>query len=344
MYEAREQDEILKELQTNTGGDVSKFEGTFEYDVLASNSIEFSKQEIEREQMYKAAFARTSWGKYLDYRAEEHGIFRRIAVRALSTVTVTGTGVINQGSLFGTVSGILFHALKTTVVNGSASVDVEAEVAGAAGNVAAGTITSIPMSIPGISGVTNPAAAYDGFDEEDDASLYNRLIFKVRQPATSGNVNHYMEWCLGISGVGKVVVKPLWAGNGTVKVIIIDSNGDPASDHLLQQVRDYLAIQTPIGATVTVVAPTILVLTIALTPTKGKGDIEGIKSVLTAYFTSSEYDGTKISYAKIGEVILKNQDVTKVNDYDDLTINGQNDNIPVTDEQIPQVTEVVLHG
>ena len=51
MYEAREQPEILKELQDNSATDASKFEGTFEYDMFASNSIEFAKQEVEREQI-----------------------------------------------------------------------------------------------------------------------------------------------------------------------------------------------------------------------------------------------------------------------------------------------------
>ena len=83
MYEAREQPDILKELQDNSTTDASKFEGTFEYDMFASNSIEFAKQEVEREQMYKAAFAETSWGEYLTLRAAEHGISRREATKAI---------------------------------------------------------------------------------------------------------------------------------------------------------------------------------------------------------------------------------------------------------------------
>lgn len=71
MYEARTQEEILKSLQSASSTDMSKIEGTFENDVLASNSIEFAKQEVEREQMYKAGFAQTSWGEYLDLRAGE---------------------------------------------------------------------------------------------------------------------------------------------------------------------------------------------------------------------------------------------------------------------------------
>lgn len=343
MYEAREQDEILTELQQNVGNDASSYEGTFTYDVLASNSIEFAKQEVEREQAYRAMFARTSWGEYLEMRAEEHGIFRRQAVKAKGTVTVSGNGTVPQGSVFQTATGIAFYTTKAATITQAGNIPIECSTAGTMGNVKAGTITVIPMSIPGISSVTNADATYDGFDEEDDATLYNRLIFKVRQPATSGNVNDYIEWATSIAGVGHVTVVPLWNGNGTVKVIITDSSGNPASSNLLTQVSTTIGTKHPIGATVSVVAPAILELHIALTPTKGKGDADAIKTLLNNYFTSKNFSGEKVSYAVIGKMII-DDDSTNVTDYDSLTINGDTKNISLTDEQMPKVTEVVLNG
>lgn len=343
MYEAREQDEILTELQQNVGNDVSSYEGTFTYDVLAANSIEFAKQEVEREQAYKAMFARTSWGEYLEMRAEEHGIFRRQAVKAKGTVTVSGNGTVPQGSVFQTFTGIAFYTTKAASITQSGDIPVECSTAGTIGNVKAGTITVIPMSIPGISSVMNADATYDGFDEEDDATLYNRLIFKVRQPATSGNVNDYIEWATSIAGVGHVTVVPLWNGNGTVKVIIADSSGSPASSNLLTQVSTTIETKRPIGATVSVVAPAILELHIALTPTKGKGDADAIKTLLNNYFTSRNFSGGKVSYAVVGKMIIDDES-TNVTDYDSLTINGDVKNISLTAEQIPKVTEVTLNG
>lgn len=343
MYEAREQDEILTELQQNVGNDASSYEGTFTYDVLAANSIEFAKQEVEREQAYKAMFARTSWGEYLEMRAEEHGIFRRQAVKAKGTVTVSGNGTVPQGSVFQTFTGIAFYTTKAASITQSGDIPVECSTAGTIGNVKAGTITVIPMSIPGISSVMNAEATYDGFDEEDDATLYNRLIFKVRQPATSGNVNDYIEWATSIAGVGHVTVVPLWNGNGTVKVIIADSSGSPASSNLLTQVSTTIETKRPIGATVSVVAPAILELHIALTPTKGKGDADAIKTLLNNYFTSRNFSGGKVSYAVVGKMIIDDES-TNVTDYDSLTINGDVKNISLTDEQIPKVTEVTLNG
>lgn len=343
MYEAREQDEILTELQQNVGNDASSYEGTFTYDVLASNSIEFAKQEVEREQAYKAMFARTSWGEYLEMRAEEHGIFRRQAVKAKGTVTVSGNGTVPQGSVFQTATGIAFYTTKAASITQAGNIPIECSTAGTTGNVKAGTITVIPMSIPGISSVTNADATYDGFDEEDDATLYNRFIFKVRQPATSGNVNDYIEWATSVAGVGHATVVPLWNGNGTVKVIITDSSGNPASSNLLTQVSTTIGTKHPIGATVSVVAPAILELHIALTPTKGKGDADAIKTLLNNYLMSRNFGGGKVSYAVIGKMIIDDES-TNVTDYDSLTINGDTKNISLTDQQIPKVTEVVLNG
>ena len=110
------------------------------------------------------------------------------------------------------------------------NIRAQSQDVGTSCNVDAGTITKIPVSIYGVSAVTNKAAAYDGFDEETDAELLERLLFKVRQPATSGNKNHYIIWATNVDGVGGVKVLPLWNGNGTVKVIITDAENEIASE------------------------------------------------------------------------------------------------------------------
>ena len=129
MYSAREQADILTELQNNSKTAASKFEGTFEYDVLSSNSIEFGKAEVELEELYKAAFADTSWGDYLTMRAAEAGINRKAAVSAAGKVTVTGTGTVSIGSQFATEAGITFETLEKATVSGSEDIAVKAVTA-----------------------------------------------------------------------------------------------------------------------------------------------------------------------------------------------------------------------
>ena len=209
------------------------------------------------------------------------------------------------------------------------------------GNVGANTVTVIPMSIPGITSVTNPEPMTDGFDQESDDDLYERFHFHVTQPATSGNCNDYIEWASSIAGVGHVKVLPIWNGPGTVKVLVTDANGEPASPALLNKVITYIESVRPIGPEVTVVAPSLFDLTIKLTVTSGDGDADYIKTMLNKYFVSRNFTGTTISYAKVGNMILTD-DKTEVDDYSGLLINDATGNISVTDDQIPHVKEVVL--
>lgn len=346
MFETQSKDEIQKRMAADlsTMNPNSTIEGSFGRDVINATSVEFEKTYAELSLVSQAGFAQTSWGEYLEHIAEEHGVFRRSAVRAIGTVTVTGTGTVSQGALFQTQDGTEFSATSTVKVTASADVPVQAVEYGSKGNVAAGAITIIPMSIPGITRVTNAKATYDGFDEETDDELRERLLFKVRMPATSGNINDYIEWGTSVEGVGHITVVPLWNGNGTVKLLVTDSNGQPASADLLARVSEKVESMHPIGADVSVIAPSVLGLTIALTPTKGGGDAAAIKKVLNAYFLSRQYTEKKVSYAKVGQLIIENSDTTQVEDYDNLTINGATANIGVDTDQIPSVVEVVLNA
>lgn len=346
MFETQSKDEIQQRMAADLSGmnPNSTVEGSFGRDIINATSVEFEKTYAELSLVSQAGFAQTSWGEYLENIAEEHGVFRRSAVRAIGTVTVTGTGTVSQGALFQTQDGTEFSATSTVKVTASADVPVQAVEYGSKGNVAAGAITIIPMSIPGITRVTNAKATYDGFDEETDEELRERLLFKVRMPATSGNMNDYTEWGTSVEGVGHITVVPLWNGNGTVKLLVTDSNGQPASPELLARVTEKVESMHPIGATVSVIAPSVLGLTVALTPTKGGGDAAAIKKVLNAYFLSRQYTEKKVSYAKVGQLIIENADTTQVEDYDNLTINGATANIGVDTDQIPSVVEVVLNA
>lgn len=361
MFEAETRSAILERLKKYyaefKGMDVSAVEGTFSFDTLAANAKEFEKAYAEMDLMMDAAFPQTSWGVYLDRLADElSGLSRRAATPAVVTLSITGTAgaTVPAGSLFATPSGTNFATDEAMKLDdkGIGTVKATAQSTGAGGNVAAGTITVIPVSIYGVSKVTNEAAAYNGYEEETDGALLERLLFAVRQPATSGNVYHYIEWATSVSGVGAVKVLPLWNGNGTVKVIVVDANKDTPSEELLQKVRDTIAENAPIGATVTVTAPVLKTVNVALKVINGTGDVDAIKTALTKYFKASVFgtnyttqkstDTVTISYAQIGRIILDNSDTTGINDYDNLTINSGKENIICAVDNLPVVGTVTL--
>lgn len=233
--------------------------------------------------------------------------------------------------------------METKKIESTGMVDIKAQSqdTGIGCNVDAETIIKIPMSIYGVSAVTNKNSAYDGFDEETDEELLERLLFKVRQPATSGNKNHYIIWATNVEGVGGVKVLPLWNGNGTVKVIITNAENEIATEDLIAKVQNYIDEQRPIGATVTVVSPKPLNIDIGLKVTKGSGNPNEIKNVVNDFFKTTAFEREYVSYAQVGKVILE-KTATGVQDYSDLTLNNKAENIALTDEQLPTVGQVYL--
>lgn len=353
MYEARTQEEILRELQDRTENPLASFEGTFEYDVLAANSIEFAKVEVELEQAYKASFADTAaeaGSEYLTMRAEEMGVIRKAAQYAHGEVTITGNGVIPQGSIFSTQAGLRFSADNETVIDGSGKVNVTAVEIGAKSNVVAGAITSIPMSIPGISAVVNTEAMHDGYDEESDRDLLLRYLLKVRTPATSGNRYHYIQWALEVEGVGNADCIPIWNGPGTVKVIIVDSNQHEASEELLGEVYDHIEKVRPIGPAVTVVSAHELTVDI-YAEVVGTCDEEAFTDAVRVYlseliskvlFVSRTILKSKaqITRNKIGSILMG---AGGAFDYRNLSLNGLEDNIDLSEEDLPVLGEVTIN-
>nr|DAQ80959.1 MAG TPA: Baseplate J like protein [Caudoviricetes sp.] len=338
--------ERLKQYYTETAGDkVNLVEGGFAWDSLSANAKEFEKAYAEMALIIEASFPQTSWGDWLTKKAEEHGIIRQEATNSSVILTVTGqAGVaVSEGALFSTNGGKNFITVETKKIESTGTVDIKAQSqdVGTSCNVDAETITKIPMSIYGVSAVTNKNSAYDGFDEETDEELLERLLFKVRQPATSGNKNHYIIWATNVEGVGGVKVLPLWNGNGTVKVIITNAENEIATEDLIAKVQNYIDEQRPIGATVTVVSPKPLNIDIGLKVTKGSGNPNEIKNVVNDFFKTTAFEREYVSYAQVGKVILE-KTATGVQDYSDLTLNNKAENIALTDEQLPTVGQVYL--
>ena len=337
----------LKQYYTETAGDkVNIIEGGFVWDTLSANAKEFEKAYAEMALIIEASFPQTSWGDWLTKKAEEHGIIRQEATNSSVILTITGqAGVaVSEGALFSTNDGKNFITVETKKIESTGTVDIKAQSqdVGTSCNVDAETITKIPMSIYGVSAVTNKNSAYDGFDEETDEELLERLLFKVRQPATSGNKNHYIIWATNVEGVGGVKVLPLWNGNGTVKVIITNAENEIASEDLIAKVQNYIDEQRPIGATITVVSPKPLNIDIGLKVTKGSGNPNEIKNVVNDFFKTTAFEREYVSYAQVGKVILEKATITGVQDYSNLTLNNKTENIALTDEQLPTVRQFNL--
>lgn len=348
MYEDQTFEAIMQRLLSNVPSNIQKTEGSLIYDALAPAALELAQAYIELDRVIQLGFAQTTYGQYLDMRSAEHGLTRKQATKATGQVTITGAQgtVIPAGSLFATSAGVQFQTTSEVSINetGQVTANIEAMEAGANGNVPSGAINTIPVAIPGVTAVSNVNPTTGGTDEESDADLLARLLEKARNPATSGNVAHYKQWALEVAGVGDAKIIPEWNGAGTVKVIIIDSNKQPASSEIVTAVINYIEEVRPIGIAVTVISATALSInvsaTLTLDPAYTLAQVQpAIETAITEYLKSIAFRQDYVSYAKIGSLIL---DTPGVLDYANLTVNGGASNVVIDNEQVAILGTVTL--
>jgi uncharacterized phage protein gp47/JayE len=348
VYEDQTVAAIKQRMLDAVPSDLDQREGSFIQDALSPAAIELALAYIELDRAIKLGFAQTTYGLYLDMRAAEHGVTRKAATKATGQVIITGAigTVVPTGSLFATGAGVQFATTAEVTVGagGTVGANVEAVVAGASGNVPAGAITAIPVAIPGVTAVTNEAMTMGGTDTESDAALMGRLLEKARLPATSGNSAHYLQWAKEVAGVGDAKVLPLWNGAGTVKVVIIDSNKQPASADIVQDVADYIETVRPIGATVTVESAAGLNIAVTATITLEVGavlaDVQAaFEAALTDYLKGIAFQKDYVSYAQVGVLLFGTPGVA---DYSNLTVNGGAANVVIGNTQVAVKGAVTL--
>jgi len=347
-------EEILSDMINSVSDKYDKRPGSFIYDALAPAAEQFERVDKDIDTVKSKLNIENLSGDELAQQIKERtGIERRPATKANGTVLLTGTGTINASDLFETEGGIQFQATETKSITNSGTVTIEAVIAGSSGNVPADTIKLFPVTLPGFTAVTNPEPTQDGFDAETDADLLQRYYEHIQSPSTSGNKAHYVAWAKEIPGVGLAKVFPLWNGNNTVKVLIIDSNRQPASPEFVSSVQEYLdpGVQglgegaAPIGAFVTVASATGLeinvsvniVLSFGYTQTETE---ENIEASLTQYLYDIAFVENIVSYAKVGAAILASEGVE---DYSNLTINSGTSNISIGDEEVAILGTVTVN-
>ena len=345
MYENQTFEAIFERMLANIGDDIDKREGSVAYDMLAPKAAELAMIYIELDNIANFGFADTTYGQWIDLKVKEVGMTRASAVKSTGQITFQSSIeglVIPQGSIVYTDSGIRFLTqYEVEIVGGSAIATIIAETGGISGNVPANSIINNEINELVC---FNASSTTGGSDIESDEELLKRYYKKVQQPATSGNVYHYKQWATEVPGVGDAKVFPIWNGNGTVKVVVVDLEKEPVTTTKVTEVANYIETVRPVGATVTVesaVGVTINVdvrvtLNTGYSPTLVKPVIE---QKITDYFKTIAFIDSEVKYTKIASAIL---DVDGVIDYSTLTVNNGTVNIPIGTQQVPVLGVVNL--
>lgn len=345
MYENKTYENIKADILTDITL-TDKREGSFVNDMVSPITYELERVYNQFDRMLGIMFLDTSAGEYIDKRGGEYGILRKEGGYAKGYCTFTGdeNTEIPAGSLCATAGGLLFEVMEGGVIgeSGSVTLPIQAQESGDKYNVLEGYINTLPVDIFGVKSVSNGEKLLGGTERETDQELINRILMRLQAPATSGNVYHYKMWALDVEGVGNAKIFPLDNGPGTVTVLPITSSGRSPDAEIIAAVAAHIEEQRPIGATVTVAAPTEKMIHVAATlELSASVSLEEIKKEYTAllerYIKSSVFRLSTVDYYKCLSMFY---DIAGVVSVKTFTINGDTDSISIGEKEI-QVTGTV---
>lgn len=336
-------EEMLKEITLT-----DKREGSFVSDIVSTSAMEGEKVYAALRQAISLFFKVDVKGEFADRFAEEYDIYRKEGTKAEGEVTFTGeVGVeIPLGTMCTTASNLIFLTTAAGVIgeDGTVTLPAEAEEIGDKYNILAGYINDLPVAIRDVTAVTNHEIFLGGSNVENDEELMERLLLHLRTPATSGNTYHYMQWALEVDGVGDAKIFPLDDGPGTVGVMPITSSGRAPDQDILDAVYAHIEEERPIGATVSVYAPTEVMISInaeieITTAVTLASVTAAYKSLFDAYIRNGVFNLTTVDYYRCLSMFYDISGVTSVKSF---TMNGGTESITIREKQIQVAGDVVI--
>ena len=342
-YNQETYEAIRQRILDSMTNDIDKREGSFVSNMVSPVGTEFAKYYIELDNILSIMFLEDATNEFLDKKVYDFGIYRKMGTSARGTIKVTGTNgtFIPKGSEVLSQGELVFYTLNDTwIENEEAIIEVEASNVGVDFNIIANSIDKFAKKIDGVSSVTNEEEFKEGTDTETDEELRERFFEIIRRPATSGNIYHYEQWAKEIDGINQVRVKPLWNGNGTVKVIV-SNNNNIVSEEVVKKCQEHINKVRPVGADVTVITPTPLDVNITANiyiesgydSVKAKLDFE---ENLKKYLSSCN---DTVVYTRVASCLGS---VKGVKDYSELKLNGGISNISFDDEKLPKIKSITL--
>jgi uncharacterized phage protein gp47/JayE len=346
---------IHKRMMENLPPDIDDTENGFPWDFTKPTALEKAEMlEFHLVETLKIMFPMWAYDEWLDYHAKGRGITRKPANAASGELLITGVPgtTIPAGFRFAAPATADTPAIEyqttekyTIGEDGTVRVQVTAVEPGTKGNVPANTVTLMMTPIKGITSITNEASITGGTEVESDDELRNRIleIDAAGEASFVGSDGDYKRWAEEVPGVGTALVMPEWAGPGTVKVVVIDANGQPANQAIITAVYnnimspdDRLQRKAPIGATVTVEAPTAKEINYSFTLELKAGVnqetvLERFKAQLRTYYVEAKKEGV-VRYNRVSSILTNTEGVK---DFTGLTMNGGTVNIVLEEDEYP---------
>ena len=343
MFTNQTYEVIRQRILDNTNIDIDKREGSFTSNMISPIAEELTKAYINMGDILSLAFIEDNFDTFLDKRVGEFGVYRKTGSKAIGEIKVEGQegAIIENGTLV-KANDLYFTVLNDIELPNSNIIYVEANEVGYKYNLLANTEFELVNKNNKITKLVNEIDFESGVDVETDKELRARFIKLVNNPRTSGNKYHYEEWALEVNGVGRAIVYPLHAGNGTVKVMIIGNDNKPVTDEIVEACKSHIEECMPIGCSLTVITPSLLNIVIKASIEVKEGytlediqlDFENSLSEylkgITNELTYSKAYGLLANHVGVEDIVL-------------FTINDSNNNIAIAEDKIINISGITLN-
>lgn len=214
-----------------------KREGSVAWDIFAPFSLEERLLFIQMLWMWRNMFGDTAERESLKRIAQD----RDVTILSESAAVVEGefNVFVGQGMRFN------YEDLNYVVTKPKESkeglyyAEMRCEQMGKVGNVSG--VDLIPMdNITGLVHARITRILVPGEDEEDTEAFRERYYETIRNKDYGFNISEYVHQVKAMPGVGMCRVYPATPEPGHVTIYLIDSNGNPGSESLVQEVQETL--------------------------------------------------------------------------------------------------------
>lgn len=357
-------EEIHERMMNNLPSDIDDMPGGFPYDFTmptAEEKDEFINYHLVRALMI--AFPQYAWDEWLDLHGQQVHIERHQPEKAYGNVKVSGTvgTEIATGTIFCTPAtdtgpSIEYSSLEDAVIgeDGYVIIDVEAVESGTESNVGANTITLMAKPNKAVTEINNPERITGGTERESNDDYWDRIAAEYDNSMTYlGNDADYVRWAKQ-AGAGDCIVVSAAEGPGTVKLVLIDGNGQPANEKLVQDVYNYIVSENdrskrllPTACAKLICGPATTVkvnFTITGLVYDETTDIQKIKNdfaeAIKAVYAKAKTENV-LRYNDVRPLITgiegsDNSGIAGVEDFDTFLMNGEMKNIRLSKEEYPE--------
>lgn len=350
MYEDKTYESIRDDALSAIETDVLKTEGSLVYNAVSALAFELEKLYLQLDYVLRQMSPETADFESLKAMAAQRAVYPAEATRA--QVRVAANAVLPVGARFSLQS--FTYAITGQLDDGSYL--AVCEQAGSQANNLTGQLTAITY-VQSLTYAAITEVLVGGSDEDGRDQLYRKYFESFTTQSYAGNISAYKEKMLAHEGIGGCKVYPVWAGVGTVKLVLQSSTYGAVSQYLINQIQEEVCPEpsegygfAPINHDVTVESVKVVTVNVATKITYRQGYswascADNIRAAVRSYLMDIAQDWGKDDYKENGTVYVSRMESAILNvdgvlDVQNTKLNNSTNNIVLASDAIPTMGEV----